>query len=59
MFSRKYVQIQTGCDGFCTYCATVLARGKHQSKSKEEIIAEIDAFAKQGGQEAVLTGVNL
>ena len=47
MFTRKYVQIQTGCDGFCTYCATVLARGKHVNRDKEEILSEISAFANQ------------
>ena len=59
IYTRKYVLIQGGCDSFCTFCLTVVKRGRHFFRSKEEIAEEIEDFAKNGGKEAVLTWVNL
>ena len=59
IFSRKHVVIQTGCDNHCTFCLTVRARGRHQSRSADEILAEIRAFADAGGQEIGITGTNI
>lgn len=57
--TKKFVLIQSGCDSFCSFCLTVKKRGKHFSRSKEEIISEIGEFEKSGGKEIVLTWVNL
>lgn len=57
--TKKFVLIQSGCDSFCSFCLTVKKRGKHFSRPKEEIIAEINEFEKSGGKEIVLTWVNL
>lgn len=59
MYTKKFVLIQGGCDSFCTFCLTVVKRGRHFFRSKEEIAEEIEDFAKNGWKEAVLTGVNL
>jgi threonylcarbamoyladenosine tRNA methylthiotransferase MtaB len=53
--TKKFVLIQSGCDSFCSFCLTVKKRGKHFSRSKEEIISEINEFKKSGGKEIVLT----
>lgn len=57
--TKKFVLIQSGCDSFCSFCLTVKKRGKHFSRSKEEIISEIQDFEKTGWKEIVLTWVNL
>lgn len=57
--TRKFVLIQSGCDSFCSFCLTVKKRGKHFSRSKEEIVSEIQDFEKTGWKEIVLTWVNL
>ena len=57
--SRALVQIQDGCDNFCTYCITVLARGRSQNRSVDEIIDEVNHHIKNGFNEVVLTGINI
>lgn len=59
LHTKKFIVIQTGCDNFCTFCLTVQARGRHKSRSSDEIIAEINDFVESGGKEVVLTGTNL
>ncbi len=57
--SRALVQIQDGCDNFCTYCITVLARGRSKNRLADEIIDEINHYIKNGFNEVVLTGINI
>ncbi|MEI7562901.1 MAG: radical SAM protein [bacterium] len=55
MGTKKYIVIQGGCDNFCTFCLTIHKRGKHWSRSSEEIIEEIKRAEESGGKEIVLT----
>lgn len=48
LHTKKFVVVQMGCDNFCTFCLTVQARGRHRSRSAEEIIREIAEFADSG-----------
>jgi threonylcarbamoyladenosine tRNA methylthiotransferase MtaB len=57
--TRAFIKVQDGCDNFCTYCVTRLARGKSQSIPKEQIILHINEATAGGSREVVLTGVNL
>ena len=57
--TRAFVQIQDGCDSFCSYCIIAAARGKSKSRPDDEIISEINAHAKNGFKEIVLTGINI
>ena len=59
LHTKKFIVIQTGCDNFCTFCLTVQARGRHKSRTSEEIVAEINDFVANGWKEVVLTGTNL
>jgi len=59
LYTRKFVVIQNGCDSFCSFCLTIQARGRHRSLPLEDIIVEIKEREDQGGQEIILTGVNL
>ncbi|MFA6090653.1 MAG: radical SAM protein [Candidatus Gracilibacteria bacterium] len=59
LHTKKFIVIQTGCDNFCTFCLTVQARGRHKSRTSEDIINEINTFVANGGKEVVLTGTNL
>jgi threonylcarbamoyladenosine tRNA methylthiotransferase MtaB len=57
--SRAFVQIQNGCDAFCSYCIIPYARGNSRSASPDEILQQIDALVAAGFQEVVLTGIHI
>ena len=57
--SRALVQIQDGCDSYCSYCIIASARGRSKNRPRQEIIAEIDDYVAQGFNEVVLTGINI
>jgi len=49
-----YVKIAEGCDMGCAFCAIPQFRGKHRSRPLADIVAEVEALAARGIQEAVL-----
>jgi len=57
--TRKYVKVQDGCNGFCTYCIIPYARGASLSVPPAKVIAQVKALTEQGCGEIVLTGVHL
>lgn len=57
--TRAFIKVQDGCDNFCSYCITRIARGKSRSISKEEIFRDVELALAGGVMEIVLTGVNL
>lgn len=57
--TRAFIKVQDGCDNFCTFCVTRLARGKGRSVPAGEVLAEIRAAQAGGTREIVLSGVHL
>ncbi len=57
--TRAFVKIQDGCNMSCTYCIIPLARGKERSRTREEIVAEIQTLVSEGYKEIILTGVQI
>jgi threonylcarbamoyladenosine tRNA methylthiotransferase MtaB len=57
--TRAFIKVQDGCDNFCTFCITRLARGKGRSEPLTEVIAEVRAAVAGGAREVVLSGVHL
>lgn len=57
--TRAFVKVQDGCNNKCTFCVTTIARGAGQSRHLGDVVAEIQALAAAGYQEAVLSGVHL
>ena len=56
--SKKFVQVQNGCNHDCTYCVTRLLRGKSVSFPYKEILADVKSAVAKGFYEIVLTGVD-
>lgn len=56
---RAYIKVQDGCNQFCTYCIIPYARGRVRSRELDKIMEEVNALAKAGYQEVVLTGIHL
>lgn len=57
--SRAFVQVQNGCDAFCSYCIIPYARGASRSAAPDEILQQIDGLVASGFQEIVLTGIHI
>ncbi len=57
--TRAFIKAQDGCNNYCTYCITRIARGPSVSIDQKIIADEIRAAEAGGAHEAVLTGVNL
>ena len=57
--SKKFIQIQNGCNHDCTYCVTRLLRGNSISFKYEEILADVREAVKNGFYEIVFTGVDI
>jgi len=56
--SKKFVQIQNGCNHKCTYCITRLLRGPAISFDYPTILNEVREATQNGFYEIVLTGVD-
>lgn len=49
-----YLKISEGCDRPCSFCAIPIMRGKHVSKSFEQIETEVKNLVKNGTKEVLL-----
>lgn len=49
-----YLKISEGCDRPCSFCAIPIMRGKHVSKTFEQIEAEVKGLVKNGTKELLL-----
>ena len=56
---KAWVNIQYGCDKFCTYCIVPYTRGKQRSRRSCEIIKEVNRLIKDGYMEVTLLGQNV
>jgi len=58
-YTRRFVQVQNGCDHACTFCVIPQGRGASRSRPTAEVLDEIAVHVDGGVQEVVLTGVDL
>ena len=54
-----WVNIQYGCDKFCTYCIVPYTRGKQRSRLPEDIVDEVREMYNNCYQEVTLLGQNV
>lgn len=57
--TRAFIKVQDGCDNFCTFCVTRLARGVSRSMDSRQVLNDIQGALAGGAREVVLTGVHL
>ncbi len=54
-----YLKIAEGCDRPCSFCAIPLMRGKHKSKTIEDLVIEATKLANDGVKELILIAQDL
>ena len=54
-----WVQVSMGCNSVCAYCIVPAVRGREQSRRPGEIVAEVEALARDGVREITLLGQNV
>ena len=54
-----YLKIAEGCDRPCSFCAIPLMRGKHVSKTIEDLLTETKKLAEKGIKELILIAQDL
>lgn len=57
--TRAFLQVQNGCNTFCSYCIVPFARGRSRSVAPGEVLDGIRRLIDNGFQEIVLTGIHL
>jgi tRNA-2-methylthio-N6-dimethylallyladenosine synthase len=55
----EYLQIQEGCDQYCTYCCVPFTRGREVCRPVADVIAEAERLADLGAVELNLVGQNV
>ena len=56
---KAWVNIQYGCDKFCSYCIVPYTRGKQRSRLPEDILKEVKNLKEKGYKEVTLLGQNV
>ena len=54
-----WVQVSMGCNSVCAYCIVPAVRGREQSRRPGDIVAEVEALARDGVREITLLGQNV
>lgn len=54
-----YLKIAEGCDRKCSFCSIPMIRGKHTSRSLEDIMMEARQLSKRGVKEIILISQDL
>ncbi len=54
-----YMKISEGCNRTCSFCAIPLMRGKHVSKTMEELVLEAEKLVSRGVKEIMLIAQEL
>lgn len=55
----SYLKIAEGCDRPCSFCAIPIMRGKHVSRTIEDLVIEATNLAKRGTKELMLIAQDL
>jgi threonylcarbamoyladenosine tRNA methylthiotransferase MtaB len=57
--TRPNLKVQEGCGNRCTFCVIPQTRGRSRSLAFDSILRQVRGFVEAGGNELVLSGINL
>ena len=57
--NRVFIKAQDGCDNLCAYCIVPMVRGREESLSVEQVVAQVKDRVDCGYKEVVLTGTEI
>lgn len=57
--TRPNLKVQDGCNNRCSFCVIPATRGPSRSVPLSTCLEDVRRFAENGGQELVLSGINL
>ncbi len=56
---RVFLQIQNGCDNYCSFCIVPFTRGKSKSLPLNVILKRVEYFVQAGFKEIVFSGIDI
>ena len=59
MFSNAWVNINYGCNNFCSYCIVPYVRGRERSRDYHDILKEVEDLVHSGYKYITLLGQNV
>ncbi len=55
----RFVNIIQGCNNFCTFCVVPFTRGREISRTKADVLREVEYMVSTGAREITLLGQNV
>jgi|LSQX01.1.fsa_nt_gb tRNA-2-methylthio-N6-dimethylallyladenosine synthase len=56
---KVWISVMYGCNNFCSYCVVPYVRGRERSRTREDVLRELEEAVKAGARDVTLLGQNV